>query len=437
MLVVSTLLEDAHRWGKVSLDIEAGYLPIFSSIRGKVPKLYTLRLGIRGWSPFNIAYFDDAPALRHVTIHCRDSRQPSSTFATTWTFALPWSQLETYTEDSSYNLGFYQVLSNSSADLTSVEVTTSRFDPTEIQKFAKHDKLTRLFIENSDPAPAREFFARDLDLPRLTDLHIAYRTSIAAPSLDDVTSLIIRSECSLQRLSLPGLDIQPGALSSLLQHCRDLEDLCIDFIPSVDLNKLILEEGSSEVLVPKLLKLSIHYPVYFIFEESTSNMLDCRLLDQVARSRVDRPWRSDMNGSGSSEGILAQPIISIRFTASTVRHFIFERLENWPRIQSSDSESVRKVTTWAGVISQEASRQKEWLQAPWKRASLWGCRPRKSGGGDDLEKVLKEMEGFNPSEGVNLTLVHVSGLSNTLLLSRVCSFTIFYRGKGCLYPWVH
>ncbi|KAJ2912714.1 hypothetical protein MD484_g7696, partial [Candolleomyces efflorescens] len=324
-----------------------------------------------------------------------------------WTFALPWSQLETYREDSSDNMGFYKVLSNSSRNLTSVEVTISRFDPTQFQKFAKHDKLTRLFIENGDPAPARDFFAKDLELPKLTDLHIAYKTSVFSPSLDDVTSLIVRSGCSLQHLALLRLDVQPGSLSSLLRHCRDLEDLCIDFIPSVDLNELIVDEGSREALVPKLLKLSIHYPVYLIFEDSTSNMLDCALLDQVARSRVDRPRRRNMDDLDSSERMIARPVISIRFTASTVRHFIFERLANRPRIQSSDAESVRKVTTWASVISKEASRQKQWLQAPWNRTS-GRLQARNPEGVDALKKALEEMEGFNPNEGVNLTLVHVS-----------------------------
>lgn len=393
--IVSMLLEHSNRWGNISLNLSSQFYSMFSRAKGKVPMLNTLNISTRGEDSFNITYFKDAPALRHVSSHSRGS--------ISWTLTLPWSQLETYTEDSSSENGFSSVLSRSSTHLTSATLTTSKFNPRRsVGELVSHPRLTYLSLDNSDPHSRPGFFAKDLILPSLKDLHIIYRTSLVAPSVKDVSSLIFQSDCSLLRLTLLGLTTDPGALSSMLLHCGDLEELTIDIIPEIDLQRLIFKEGSNEVLVPKLLNFHIRYPVYFIME-NTPNKLDGRSLDQVARSRVDRLLRPQ---GSEPRAVRTLRSITIQFTTPNVAQTVFEQLEGWSSCQVSDAESVKTIKNWEAVIAARIRKRRKASVA--KRLSLWGGSILRPGTNDDLKNVLKEMEEFISIEGVDLRLAHVS-----------------------------
>jgi hypothetical protein len=349
----------------------------------------------QNWS---VDYFSDAPALRNVTLICGENDYGQTPPSRHWSFSLPWHQLANYKEEAVYNMGFVQVIAGST-NLTSLHLDTGYFSPTSSQVSVTHEKLTQL---NLDIGNINAFvglstlFDHGLVLPSLMDLRVSLKRG--AFYLEGISSLITRSQCPLRRLSLTRCAIAPGTLIPLLQHCPELEELCVDRLPSPDLERLVFKPGSTEVvLVPKLRTLVIYFSTHF----GGASYLEYQPLNEFARSRVD-VQREPMLAAGP-QGNPVPPNITIKLSApQAMCLYVLQQLEGFVPVGPTGNVQ-RMMENWKDIMDR-LIRQPDQFRTPASLDRGFVGLGHKS---NSLRSILKEMESFDPVSGTNLTLIYV------------------------------
>lgn len=268
--VMEVLVQQCHRWETAAFYLFPGDITTLNAVRGRLPRLESLDFVIYDTvtvppPDFSLDIFEDAPALRSLTLFADARKYPLS---------LPWSQLTTY-EAVEFTYGDnYDALRRLD---NVVECDLSYQDPDvppldmaswgAIPAILTLPHLRMLAVQESMNPDAS--LLRSLSLPALENLYIQVHEETYFPDM------IARSGCSLTTLSLHGYCATSEQVVDALKLMPTLTALNVS---ETDYNPDFLRDfiANDVYMLPNLVVLKI------VME---SHILDGELLTNIVQSR--------------------------------------------------------------------------------------------------------------------------------------------------------
>ncbi|KAF5333386.1 hypothetical protein D9611_002659 [Ephemerocybe angulata] len=386
---LTLLSQYATQWYDVELCLQSGALNALAGVKGRFELLEKLSLTIRDGtpSPAFLHRLNSAPRLECYSIQISGHHWDEPQLE----LNLPWPQLVKYHERTALSETWFHRAITSSPRLQSLECDFhGSFPPIIADIPLRHACLTRLGLQ-FDTFDSR--FFQSLVLPALLDLNVV--ASIATTIFSDIASLITRSKCLLQSLTiLPRYEYWhelSGKVTHVLGVCPKLETLCVNGLPRSDMKELVgawAEGGRDEEgvgksgqtwlpkLVPKLRRFTFQYSLVYPSPES-----DYSALNLLARAR------EEMYRNGVTQQLLEMNIITGLGEDLFLR--LLRQLESLPSIQAP---AMAPMIHWAEVLRLQLNKTHT---EPRFRYSWVPHTPRWYKALVGLAQVVKEMEAYS------------------------------------------
>lgn len=213
--VLDLLIRHSARWQHVEIYIRPSMVTVISALKNCLPRLKTLLIESRGvFDQQPVDAFESAPKLRNLHLCVRQQLS----------FVMPWAQLDECTVDSKdpcFALGILVRTTNLTALRLSSTTFLSSFLPPNI---VRHTQLRSLSLCIQHPFGPNILFDY-LMLPALQDIYIS-QVGPLSPWIYQahLISFLSRSSCSLQKIVLHRLALEPIDLL----HCIELSPALVE-----------------------------------------------------------------------------------------------------------------------------------------------------------------------------------------------------------------
>ena len=323
----------SERIQQLRIDVNKTTMPLFRGFKGRIPNLRILRVYLIANNVPKVDVFENAPALRQVTLWGDSSVR----------VLLPWSQI-TYFEEQlrGERVGNFVPLS-SLRSLTNLYIDKPPYYGDESATPYRQTTLPNLRIlkvkTHTDKNLKVGLFLESLTIPAVEDMKILHM----APLIPHLVSMFSgsRGPSRLQRLTLGTIRLQTGELSALLLLTPHLVELDIGIPPTADLLRFIYGEGEV-ILVPMLQALYIRIPGL-----TTVAVAQIEHFNTLARIRCELASSKDLDDATTLS--LGSGTRTCQWTTLHTLRFIFD-------LSGSRNTSQKRLNNWSSSYTMEEAK---------------------------------------------------------------------------------